>query len=88
MTKGRIVEKRHWPIWQIIIVMLAIVVAIIFTAWGALRAVENEPQTVIAELASPTVTVSPTATVTRPIIHTNTPTYTPPPTGTPGPTRT
>jgi hypothetical protein len=82
------VDKRSWPIWQIILLILAVVGAAIFVATGVLEVGESASQPEIGVFISPTATASPTVTATRPIIHTKTPTHTPLPTATPGPTHT
>jgi hypothetical protein len=78
------VGKRRWPIWQIIVLFLAIVGAIIYVALGVLdRGLGQLP----AEVA---VQITPTAIATAawPVIHTKTPTSTSLPTATLGPTDT
>jgi hypothetical protein len=79
------VEKRHWPIWQFILLLLVIVGSVVFVAAGVLGFGKSEPQPEpeVAEVRS-----SPTSTATWPVIHTKTPTSTPLPTATPGPTHT
>ena len=80
-------EKRRWPIWQLIILLLLIVGAVGFVAVGVLGFGESEPQPQ-PEPEVAEVRVSPTSTATWPVIHTKTPTSTPLPTATPGPTHT
>jgi hypothetical protein len=87
--KRSVVEERRWPIWQIILALLAIVGATIFVALGVLGVGVSEPKPEgMAVVISATVTALPTVTATMPIINTNTPTAKPPPTATPGPTHT
>jgi hypothetical protein len=76
------VDKRRWPIWQIIVLFLAIVGAIIYVALGVLGAEPGQSSTEVA------VHITPTATAAWPVVHTKTPTSTPLPTATPGPTDT
>jgi hypothetical protein len=76
------VEERRWPAWQIAVLALAVVGAIISVAAGILGAGGSPPAPEVADQ------MSATATATRPIIHTKTPTLTPTPTVTPGPTDT
>ncbi|GAB4544381.1 MAG: hypothetical protein Kow0063_38040 [Anaerolineae bacterium] len=77
-------DKRRWPVWQIIVLFLAIVGAIVYVAWSVSGL---EPAQVATQVA---VQMTPTATATAawPVIHTKTPTPTPLPTATPGPTDT
>jgi hypothetical protein len=82
------VDKQRWPIWQIIVLVVAVVGAAVYIAIGFLEVGVSRGQPETGALMSPTETVSPTLTATRPAIHTNTPTRTPIPTGTPGPTHT
>lgn len=81
-------DKRRWPIWQIIVLVLAVVGAAVFVATGVLEVGEGASQPEMGVSISPSATLSPTVTATRPIIHTKTPTHTPIPTATPGPTHT
>lgn len=81
-------NKRRWPIWQIIVLIVVVVGAVIYVAVGVLEVGGSGPQPEIGALMSPTVTASRTVTATRPVIHTKTPTRTPLPSDTPGPTRT
>ncbi|MEJ2556965.1 MAG: DUF4230 domain-containing protein [Anaerolineae bacterium] len=75
-------EERRWPAWQIAVLALAVVGAIISVAAAILGAGGSSPASEVADQ------MSATATATRPIIHTKTPTLTPTPTVTPGPTDT
>ncbi len=74
-------EQRQWPVWQIIILGLAVVGAAIYVAAGALGAGQAGPATPVAQ-------ASPAATAAPPTVQTRTPTPTFTPTSTPGPTQT
>jgi len=81
------VEKRRWPIWQFIVLLLVIVGSVVFVAAGVLGFGGKEAQLQSKpEVAA--LTISPTSTAAWPVIHTKTPTSTPLPTATPGPTHT
>lgn len=80
-------KKRRWPIWQIIVLVLAIVGAVIYIAIGVLQVGvlqvgRSTPQSEIA------VQVTRSFPAPWPVIQTNPPPTTPPPTATPGPTHT
>lgn len=75
-------KERRWPIWQIIVLVLAIVGAVIYVAMAVLQVGQSTPPSQIA------VQVTRSFTATWPTIQTNTPTTTPLPTATPGPTHT
>ncbi len=82
-------EKRRWPIWQFIVLLLVIVGSVVFVAAGVLGFGGGEPQLQLQpEPEVVALTISPTSTATWPVIHTKTPTSTPLPTATPGPTHT
>jgi hypothetical protein len=68
------VDKRRWPAWQIIVLILVVVGAAIYVAVGVLEVGDSEPQLELGVLMSPTVTASPIVTAARPVIHTKTPT--------------
>jgi hypothetical protein len=74
-------NERGWPTWQMVILILVVVGAVVYVGSGLLRPGLDVPATAVT-LASPP------ATATRPVIRTNTPTSQPPPTETPGPTPT
>jgi hypothetical protein len=76
------VKERRWPVWQIIVLVLAVVGAVIYVAIAMLQVGRSTPSSQFA------VQVTRSFTATRPLVQTNTPTTTPLPTATPGPTHT
>jgi hypothetical protein len=89
-------EQRQWPIWQIIILILAVVGAVVYVAAGALGVGQAGAPTPVARVLPtstapwptlpPTRTPTPTLTPTATPGPTQTPTSTPTPTHTPAPT--
>jgi len=74
--------QRQWPIWQIAILILVVIAAMIYVAAGALGLGQAGPATPVAQ-------VPPTSTAPWPTLPpTRTPTPTLTPTATPGPTQT
>jgi hypothetical protein len=76
------VEEHQWPIWQIAILILVIVGAIVYVALGVLGIGPGAAQPEVAAQASPTLPAA------WPTAQTKTPTPTSTPTATPGPTPT
>jgi hypothetical protein len=80
--QAKIVKGQRWPAWQLAVLALAIVGAIISVAAGILGAGGSPPAPEVAHQ------MSATASATWPVIRTKTPTLTATPTVTPGPTDT
>jgi hypothetical protein len=93
-------EERRWPVWQITVLVLAVVGGVIFVASAPLGGGRDGAIQPVAAQASPTSaspwptvhtktpTRTATPTATRGPTHTPTPTPTPTPTSTPTPTPT
>ena len=74
-------EERRWPVWQIVVLVLAVVGALIYVVTGVLGPGRDGPTTELAQ-------ASPALTAPWPSVQTKTPTPTSTTTATPGPTRT
>lgn len=86
-------EERQWPMWQIAVLILVIMGAVLYVAIGMLgggqkpeMAAQVSPPSAATWPAIQTKTPTPTATPTATLGPTPTPTYTPTPTLTPTPT--